>query len=707
MKRRLLRILICLLLAAWALPGAVPAETGQSTVIDAVFVQITPPAEGRTPDPSPTVSPAESCVVTGVRWQYRSKDMPGFEDMPADTAFRTDWRYSVAVTLTAAEGCVFSEQAICWINGMLPDEKHMDKEKAELLFLFPLLDPRAWDEPIGAISFRVDAPAVAEQPGHAVTEDTGFYSSPGDQHWFELDDGGNRVRELGGSDRFEPNRQYALEVNAWTYGGTVFAEDVVRHVTVGDVQAEVVLSGDRHELTAVAVFPKLPDVKLLQELNITVTAPLGEAYPVFSLSTDTPLINPYPTVPELEELGMVNSVAWYDGKYPLRPADTFVTGTRYTVRVCLLVDESCFLTDDFQVRINGLVPESVEYTKDLSALSVTVGMKAQSPRVLASIAIITPPAKTQYREGELFDRGGMVVTAAYSDRTTARVTDYTVYPEWLGRNDRSVTIYYTYENVTKTAVQAVTVLPPRTPASLNVEKAPNKTQYREGERFDPTGMLVTVTYQDRSVVPVGSYTVTPEKLNPWDKRVFLSYTENGVTVSATQAVRVKAVLKNPFVDVFESDRFYDAVLWAYYAEPQVTNGIDATHFDPSGTVTRDQAVTFLWRAMGCPEPKTAKSPFQDVTPEKYYYKAVLWAAEKGITIGTDETHFTPDQTCSTAHVFTFLYRTLGIGADGWYADAETWAGKAGLLEGLDIRVAPGVDCPRADVVTFLYRMLAR
>ena len=87
MKRRLLRILICLLLAAWALPGAVPAETGQSTVIDAVFVQITPPAEGRTPDPSPTVSPAESCAVTGVRWQYRSKDMPGFEDMPADTAY--------------------------------------------------------------------------------------------------------------------------------------------------------------------------------------------------------------------------------------------------------------------------------------------------------------------------------------------------------------------------------------------------------------------------------------------------------------------------------------------------------------------------------------------------------------------------------------------------------------------------------------------
>ncbi len=164
--------------------------------------------------------------------------------------------------------------------------------------------------------------------------------------------------------------------------------------------------------------------------------------------------------------------------------------------------------------------------------------------------------------------------------------------------------------------------------------------------------------------------------------------------------------KNPFVDVFDDDYYYDAVLWAYYAEPQVTNGIDTTHFGPDNTVTRGQAVTFLWRAMGCPEPSSVKNPFEDVTEGKYFYKAVLWAMEKGITNGTDATHFTPNQTCSTAHIITFLYRTItGKGNEGWYQVAEAWAEGAGLLKGLGISVAPGVDCPRCDVVLFLYRQL--
>ena len=126
---------------------------------------------------------------------------------------------------------------------------------------------------------------------------------------------------------------------------------------------------------------------------------------------------------------------------------------------------------------------------------------------------------------------------------------------------------------------------------------------------------------------------------------------------------------------------------------------------PDSAVTRGQTVTFLWRAMGCPEPTSTDNPFEDVTEGKYYYNAVLWAVEKGITNGTDATHFTPNQTCSTAHIITFLYRTLGIGTNGWYKEAEEWARGAGLLDGLNVSVAPGVDCPRSDVVLFLYRQL--
>ncbi|MBE6996654.1 MAG: S-layer homology domain-containing protein, partial [Ruminococcaceae bacterium] len=166
-------------------------------------------------------------------------------------------------------------------------------------------------------------------------------------------------------------------------------------------------------------------------------------------------------------------------------------------------------------------------------------------------------------------------------------------------------------------------------------------------------------------------------------------------------------LANPFTDVKQSDYFYDAVIWAYYAEPQVTNGIGGGLFGPNNTVKRCEAVTFLWRAVGCPEPTTTKNPFEDVKESDYYYKPVLWAVEKGITVGTDATHFTPEQTCSTAHIITFLYRTLNPGQDGWYAVAEGYARGKGLLDGLTLKVEPGVDCPRRDVVLFLYRAVGK
>ena len=163
---------------------------------------------------------------------------------------------------------------------------------------------------------------------------------------------------------------------------------------------------------------------------------------------------------------------------------------------------------------------------------------------------------------------------------------------------------------------------------------------------------------------------------------------------------------NPFKDVYETDEYYFAVIWAYYAEPQVTSGTDKTHFSPNAPVTRAQAVTFLWRAMGEPEPTTKRNPFADVSKTAYYYKAVLWAVENGITGGTDKTHFSPDQTCSTAHIITFLYRTMGVGEDGWYKEAGAWAKQTGLLDGLNLKVSPDVNCPRAYVVLLLHRQLA-
>ena len=173
-----------------------------------------------------------------------------------------------------------------------------------------------------------------------------------------------------------------------------------------------------------------------------------------------------------------------------------------------------------------------------------------------------------------------------------------------------------------------------------------------------------------------------------------NYGENNVTK-----------LQNPFVDIYESDDYYNAVLWAYYASPQVTNGMDTTHFGPNLTVTRAQAVTFLWRSQGCPEPTTTVNPFVDVPSTEYYYKPVLWAVENNITKGTSDTTFDPEDILTTAHIVTFLYRTKNPGMDGWYGEAAAWAAdENGRLFGVDIAVDNTTNCPRCNVVQFLYKL---
>jgi hypothetical protein len=101
------------------------------------------------------------------------------------------------------------------------------------------------------------------------------------------------------------------------------------------------------------------------------------------------------------------------------------------------------------------------------------------------------------------------------------------------------------------------------------------------------------------------------------------------------------------------------VLWAYSHDPQITSGIDDTHFGPNNTCTREQIVTFLWKAKGAPEPTITENPFTDVPEGKWYYNAVLWAVENGVTGGMDATHFGVGQPCTRAQIVTFLYAAAG------------------------------------------------
>lgn len=179
-----------------------------------------------------------------------------------------------------------------------------------------------------------------------------------------------------------------------------------------------------------------------------------------------------------------------------------------------------------------------------------------------------------------------------------------------------------------------------------------------------------------------------------------SVTVQGESVADGEPVPISSI-ELPFTDVFETNYYYPAVCWAY--QNGVTNGRSSDTFAPAGTCTRAETVTFLWRAAGSPEPVSAQNPFTDVKESNYFCKAVLWAVESKITYGTSETKFSPNEICTTAEVVTFIYRALGIGQDGWYREAGDWANGAGLLSDTGLLVDPGEPCPRSAVVTVLYR----
>ena len=173
--------------------------------------------------------------------------------------------------------------------------------------------------------------------------------------------------------------------------------------------------------------------------------------------------------------------------------------------------------------------------------------------------------------------------------------------------------------------------------------------------------------------------------------------------------------ENPFTDVPEGSFYYDPVIWA--VAKGITNGTTPTTFGPNDQCMRAHVVTFLWRAAGSPEPTSTHNPFEDVKQTDFYYKAVLWAVDNGITNGLDATHFGPFAYCNRAQVVTFLHRALGnpapssqhnpfedVPEGSFYHKPVLWAVEMGVTNGLDaVHFGPNAICNRAQIVTFLYR----
>ena len=241
-----------------------------------------------------------------------------------------------------------------------------------------------------------------------------------------------------------------------------------------------------------------------------------------------------------------------------------------------------------------------------------------------------------------------------------------------------------------------------------------------GGSISPTGSVSVREGRDQTftITPDKSYAVSNVKIDGKSIGAVKSYTFENVSRTHTIEVIFMKANGNPqtgvFVDVATGSYYEDAVDWA--VENGITKGTDDTHFSPDGICTRAQAVTFLWRAAGSPEPETRAMPFNDVPVGSYYYDAVLWAVENGITKGTSDTTFSPNMTCTRAQIVAFLWRSEKSPAAGtanpfadvkstaYYADAVLWAVKENITKGTtNTTFSPDADCTRAQIVTFLWR----
>lgn len=301
------------------------------------------------------------------------------------------------------------------------------------------------------------------------------------------------------------------------------------------------------------------------------------------------------------------------------------------------------------------------------------------------------------------------------------------------KNSEIATFTYTVKTSGDNGGGTVTPQPPVNPggssggggSSSYSISVPDSSSIRGGSisvspRRADKGDTVTITVKPDDGYELNTLTVTDAKGNELEvtDKGSGKYTFSMPGSSVKIQVSFKEIAEqvtNPFADVYESDYYYDAVLWA--VANGVTNGTSATTFSPNAPVTRAQMVTFLWRAYGSPK-ATGSNPFADVSADAYYYDAVLWAVANGVTNGTSATTFSPDAPVTRAQAVTFQWRAAGspvvagdsfddVAADAYYAGAVTWAVANGITNGTGgNKFSPEVTVTRAQAVTFLWRELA-
>lgn len=371
----------------------------------------------------------------------------------------------------------------------------------------------------------------------------------------------------------------------------------------------------------------------------------------------------------------------------------------------------------------------VTYTINFNANGGSVTTASDTTGTDGKLAGLPTPTRSSYNFNGWYTAasGGTKVTA-----DTVFTADTEIFAQWSKKSGSSLGVSSgaaTYAVTPATVENGSVSASPKNASkgsTVTVNVTPNK-----GYKLDK----LTVTDKDGNEIEVtensGKYTFTMPAASVDITPVFVKEStsdsdkdnngkdENGKDNSENKDNDGKDTDNNQgskdisFTDVSSSDYFFDAVVWA--AKENITSGTSDTTFGSNESCTRAQTVTFLWRAAGSPEPTISENPFTDVNEGDYFYKAVLWAYENGITLGTDDDKFSPNDTVTRGQTVTFLYRLAGEKTDGenpfadvsegdYYYDSVLWAYQNEITGGTTgTTFSPDDNCLRAQIVTFLYR----
>ena len=448
----------------------------------------------------------------------------------------------------------------------------------------------------------------------------------------------------------------------------------------------------------------IPALTAISAVNVTVTAPVKGAAPEDAMTV----------------AGSPYSVAATDWE-PI-VSSTFAGGTKYTVKVSLETIGNNRFTNATAFQINGKTATVVTKSGEDAVITLTFDATEGTPAATeytvkfdgnggkASKDEMTTNNQKLAKLPDATRSGSYSFDGWYTEKNGGtKITTSTVFDK-----DTTVYAHWTYTGSTGGGGGGGV-----TTYTITVKSAKNG-DVTASHKTASKGTAVTLTVDPDKGYVLDTLTVLDGK----DKEIKLTE-KNGkftftmpaskVTVAATFKASAPTG-KNPFIDVPAGSYYEDAVVWA--VEKGITTGTSATTFNPNGICTRAQAVTFLWRAAGSPAAKSKVMPFADVKAGSYYYDAVLWAVEQGITKGTSDTMFSPDATCSRAQIVTFLWRSqkspaagtanpfTDVKASAYYADAVLWAAENGITGGTSATTfSPNNDCTRAQIVTFLFRCL--